>query len=139
MVVLRSPGGFTLLELIAVIFILAVSSAIVAVSLGRSTEKAKLRDETVRVRNLMAHGRDLALTERVPVTFFANPGDGSYGLEGRRTRLVGKGMEIEEYAEVVFFPKGHSTGGEVNLRGKDGRRYRVQVDPATGEASIGRL
>ena len=65
---LKSQAGFTLVELLAVLFIIAVATAVVGVSLGRSLEKERLRQEVTGVRNLMAHARDRALTERRPVT-----------------------------------------------------------------------
>ena len=137
--ILKRQAGFTLVELLAVLFIIAVSTAVVGVSLGRSLEKERLRQEVTGVRNLMAHARDRALTERRPVTFFVQAEGGLYGLEGGRTLKVGRGLSFKEDALLVFFPKGNSTGGEVLLSSPEGRQYRVQVDPVTGEARLQRL
>lgn len=135
----KNRAGFTLVELLAVLFIIAVSTAVVGVSLGRSLDKARLRTEVTGVRNLMAHARDRALTERRPVTFFVQAEQGSYGLEGTSSLMIGKGLSFREDALIVFFPKGNSTGGEVFISAPEGRQYRVHVDPVTGEARIERL
>ena len=127
------------MELLAVLFIIAVSTAVVGVSLGRSLDKTRLRQEVTGVRNLMAHARDKALTERRPVTFFVKAEEGGYGLEGGRRLVIGKGLSFREDAELVFFPKGNSTGGEVFIRAPEGREYSVLVDPVTGEARLKRL
>ena len=44
--------GFTLIELVAVLFIIAVSTAIVAINFGRSSDRAMLRDEVIPIRYL---------------------------------------------------------------------------------------
>ena len=136
---LKGQGGFTLIELMAVLFILAVSTAVVGISLGRSLDKSRVRQEVTGVRNLLAFARDQALTNRRPVTFFARADQGSYGLREERSLTLGRGLKFKYDADVVFFPKGDSTGGEVVLIATEGRGYRVLVDPVTGEARIERL
>ncbi len=136
---LKGQGGFTLIEIIAVLFILAVSTAVVGVSLGRSLDKSRVRQEVTGVRNLLAFARDQALTNRRPVTFYARAEHGSYGLREERSLTLTRGLEFKYDVEVVFFPKGDSTGGEVFLVAPEGRGYRVLVDPVTGEARIERL
>ena len=132
-------GGFTLLELLAVLAILAFSTALVAVNFGRSTGKAILSDEAVRVRGTLAEARDLALTERIPSTFYVDENSGAYGIEGKGARQPHESITVSTEEKVVFFPKGNSTGGEVFIKSRDGRRMHVLVDPITGEARLKRL
>ncbi len=134
---LKGQGGFTLIELMAVLFILAVSTAVVGISLGRALDKSRVRQEVTGVRNLLAFARDQALTNRRPVTFFARAEQGSYGLREERSLTLTRGLEFKYDADVVFFPKGDSTGGEVFLVAPEGRGYRGLVDPVTGEARVG--
>ncbi len=56
--------GFTLLELIIVLFILGMSVAVVVFAAGRMHETAVFNDETRRVCQTMKHAREMALMER---------------------------------------------------------------------------
>lgn len=132
--------GFTLLELIVVMLIVSVAVSIVAVSVSRSYEKTALREEALRLRGMMGLAREQAVLQRVPFAFAF--GDDTCWLEkngspyGRRLRLA-PGVSIEGQT-IVFFPKGNSTGGGIDVS-KEGRwGYKIEVDPVTGEASLGR-
>lgn len=127
-----------MIELLAVLFILAVATSVVGISISSTLEKSRLRQEVAGVRNLMGYARDKALTERRPVIFYVKK-NGSYGLEGGRALVIGKGLKFKSDSKVIFFPKGNSSGGEVGIVSAEGRAYRVYVDPATGESSIKRL
>ena len=131
--------GFTLIELVAVLFIIAVSTAIVAINFGRSSDRAMLRDEALHVRNTLSLGRDMALMQRLPATFYVDVETGVYGIEGRGSRTPREGISVSSPEVVVFFPKGDSTGGVVVISSRDRRGYHVLVDRITGQARVERL
>jgi len=51
--------------------------------------------------------------------------------------IVVGGVRVEqEQVGIPFFPKGNSTGGEVQILDDRGKGYRIGVDPLTGHARI---
>ncbi len=136
--------GVTLIELMAVLFILAIASSVVGLSIGRSLDKAAIREEAARLRSALRYARELSLVERIPVTFVVELDRGEYWIEkgeeryGRSIRISEK-MEISGSERIVFFPKGQSTGGQMMIKDKKKRGYAVEVDKVTGEARLTRL
>jgi len=136
--------GFTLLELIAVLFILAMASSIVGLAVGRSIDKAALREEAVRIQNTLRYAREISLMERLPVSFILDADQGMYWIEKKderfgRTITIPEGMKVEGPETVFFLPKGQSTGGKLMIWDKQKRGYAVEVDQITGEARLTRL
>ncbi len=139
-----SDRGFTLLELIVVLLVIAVAAAMTTVSINRAYEKSVLKDQAMRVHGALRHARDKALLERMPVTFVPDEEARSFWLKRRDDELLGKvrhlssGIEIHG-GPIVFFSKGHSTGGSITIENKNGRGYVIEVDEVTGTAKVGRI
>lgn len=144
-------GGFTLLELLLVLFIVGLAVGLVAVNMGRGLDSSRARQDAGRLYASLRHARALALTDRVPVAVAplvddgAAPGDWprAYRIEraGRRTGKVvalSRGLTLRGET-VVFFPKGDSTGGVLSIRETESRGYDVEVDPVTGKPRVTRI
>lgn len=133
--------GFTLVELAAVLFIISIAAALVSVSIGRSRGKALVRGEVTRIQSVLRHARQTSLMQRAPVSFKAS--SGAYGLlkagapYGEGFTLA-RGLKLQE-VEIVFFPKGDSTGGSILLSGPGKREYAIEVDSVTGTSKLIRL
>jgi len=139
--------GFTLLELIVTLFVIALAVGIVVPVVGRSTDTLRGRSDVARFSAMLRHARDQAITTRrghaVVVdlvarraTIVAAPD------EVRQTRVLSANLGVEamppEALTVRFEPSGMSSGG--NFRLTSGRtRYRVTVDPLTGRVRVERL
>lgn len=141
---LSDKRGFTLLELVAVLFIIATAAGLVAVAVGKSFDKAQLREEAVRLHNTMAHARELALVERVPVFLKLDNEANLYWLEMNGTKLgkthtLPRGLFLRTKGEVVFLPKGQSSGGEVVIENEKKKGYIIDVDPVTGKPKLKRI
>lgn len=132
----RHGPGFTLLELIVVLFIIALATAVVTASLYRGEREAGLKKTVRGVYAAMRQARDEALLERRPVTFNIDEENGTYRIgPGGRTVSIPEKMSIKG-EPIVFFPKGNSTGGAVFIVHEDYREYSVIVDEVTGLARI---
>lgn len=134
--------GFTLFELAVVLFIIGLSLAVVAVSAGRLHEKSVFQEEARRIYLTLQHGRSAALMERKEIVFRINGETGSYWLDDEgtaRNRHAVPGRFVLTGAEVIFFPKGNSTGGAIGLSDEKGTRYEIAVDPVLGTSRIKRL
>lgn len=77
--------GFTLLELLLVLALLAMAVAVAAPSLSRFFAGRALDSEARRLLALTRHAQDRAVSEGVPIVMWFNPDTGNYGVEAELT------------------------------------------------------
>jgi type II secretion system protein H len=73
-------GGFTLIELIFVLALLAITAVFVTASMGSFFRGRALNFEARRMLSLTQYAQSRAVSEGVPVILWINPPDSSYGL-----------------------------------------------------------
>lgn len=144
MTYLSDKRGFTLIELIMVLAVIALAASITAISIGRTSQKALIRDEASLLQGALRLARQESLFSRTPVFFVLEPEDGTYAVlrgeaEVRERHQVPASLMLTGSQEIAFFPKGNSTGGSVTLSGPAGRSYLIEVDHVTGIAKLQRL
>jgi len=142
------PGGFTLIEILAVLFIGALVYALV---LGVPMRGSSIADLKAAARTLasglrqaqttaMASRRDALLTLDLDARQFQVT-----GTEGMRSlprdlelKLFTAQTDIssESKGSIRFYPDGSSTGGRITVAAGE-RKYLVDVDWLTGRVSIG--
>lgn len=76
----RDATGFTLIELILVLVLLAIISSFVAASMGSFFRGRVLSFEARRLLSLTHYGQSRAAAEGVPVVLWINPAESTYGL-----------------------------------------------------------
>jgi general secretion pathway protein H len=131
--------GFTLLELVVTLMVVALAVALVAPAIGRSTETIRARAEIARFAALLRHTRERAITTRSSHVFVVDPQEHRVrivtGDEVRQTRALPADMTVEAdpppALSVRFEPEGTSSGGYFRL-GAGPVHYRVTVDRLTG-------
>ena len=144
--------GFTLLELIIVVVVIALVLTVSYPSLSRGSAAIKLRSTGRDVLNTFRYAREKAVTEQVGMRVTVDRekqelvlsddlGDGSrrYALpEGVKIqRMIQGGTEVAEGPMVVrFLPNGSAEDAEVFLQSKTGAYLRVVTDPITGGARV---
>lgn len=156
----RSAEGFTLLELIVVLAILAMGSLLVIpniTGMSSRTFSAQVRETSV----LLNYARRTAVVTGQPstATFYVGPdrdesddsssrvdSDNTRSRLGRDESWTSRGVElayrdstdqltnIEESVDITFFPEGGSTGGALILS-QGTRRAIVSVDPFSGKVN----
>jgi prepilin-type N-terminal cleavage/methylation domain-containing protein len=77
--------GFTLIELIFVLVILAITAVFAAASMGRFFRGRALNFEARRLLSLTHFGQSRAVSEGVPMILWINPEDSTYGLSVQST------------------------------------------------------
>jgi general secretion pathway protein H len=132
--------GFTLLELIVTLVVIAVAAGLVAPAIGRSTESLRVRAEVAGFSATFRHAREQAITMRQAFTVQVNLANRLLTVttgedEVRWTRALSKRVELRADTPgslaVRFEPQGTSSGGEFHLM--SGKIvYRVTVDAVTG-------
>jgi general secretion pathway protein H len=135
-------GGFTLLELLVALVILALGSAIVVAGIPDWQGRTELREAAAGIERLLVQARDEAMRGEGAVAV-------EYDAEGRRVgipalnqwREVPGGLSIDvlgtaaaldpEVLAIVFLGDGTSTGGAIRL-GRGSRSVTLRVAWLTG-------
>jgi general secretion pathway protein H len=132
--------GFTLLELIVTLLIVAIAAGLVAPAIGRSTEAVRTRAEVAGFSATFRHAREQAITRQQPFAVVVNPSSRLLTVttgedEVRWTRTFSARLKIEAETPsaltVRFEPQGNSSGGEFRLSA-GAVVYRVTIDAVTG-------
>lgn len=140
-------AGFTVIELIVVVALLALAYALVAPSISAVFDRPRLDNAARQVAGSLREARATAI-ETFRDTRFAVLADRRSWRSGERTGAVAEGIQLSlerrdrggsgagAAGEIVFFPDGSSTGGRVVLRRGDRVRV-VAVEWLTGRVSEG--
>lgn len=127
-------SGFTLIEMLAVIAILAAVTVLTIPAIMRKPDHLVLRDTVRQMRQMLLLARSTAVTRNAETVFFIDLKEHSFGLQDGHTGELPKEMsatfkvaEPERFTAsrggIRFFPDGSSTGGELTfaLHGKTAR------------------
>lgn len=138
-----NKSGFTLLELLVVLFIVGIIVSIVAVSVGRFRDKTLFKEEARRIYLTTKHAREAAILDRTEVAFRLNEETNTYWLDYPTSKPSGKHTVSKKFtitgAKIFFFPKGNSSGGLIEIQNEKGQKYAIQVNQVLGTSSIKRL
>lgn len=139
-------AGFSLLEIIIALAIMALGVAMVSVAFMRSNEGFRF-DESVRALALdlknaqtqaMRSGRDVALVIDVDARTYALGNGATQALPSTaklRVTSAGEVLAAEGKPAFVFSPDGGSTGGQIEMSITD-RAATVEVDWLTGDVRV---
>ena len=144
----RAQAGFTLLELMAVMALMALLLGLVLPGLLHSWERERNRATLREFTTTLRTARSEAVTTGRKVRLFLNLKTGRYRLEGSTregaltgvsltdARLVWQNPEKSQ-GYIAFYGDGSSSGGKLALVEPTGRRYLLEVEPITGKVSLG--
>lgn len=133
-------AGFTLLELIVTLFVLALAVGLTVPTIGRSTETVRARAEVSRFAAMLRHAREQAITTRRPYSVVIDPQGNRVTIrtgddEIRETRTLPDRFLVQANPPtalaVRFEAQGVSNGGDFRVT-SGSVVYRVTVDPLTG-------
>ncbi len=142
--------GFTLVELLVVLGIIALVIAVAAPIVSRGLPGAALKTATSDVANGLRRAQSAAIMSNSEVVFRVDVDDRRFtvGQEGEAQQLpaeltlslvVGDSEARESgIGGIRFFPDGSSTGGQISLA-MDARRTNVSVDWLTGRIRVRQL
>ena len=132
--------GFTLLELIITLLVVAVAAGLVVPAIGRSTEGVRARAEVAGFSATLRRAREQAITRRQQHTVVVDPVSRLQTVmtgedEVQWTHALSARLTIEastpDGLTVRFEPQGTSSGGEFRVT-SGAVTYRVTVDAVTG-------
>jgi general secretion pathway protein H len=142
----RRARGFTLIELMAVILLLAIALTAVTFSFSKSLRAARI---TAASRDLVAalrYTRGQAIVKEKQEVLLLNLDDNSYTAPGKAPvklpadmtlRLTTAEQEVTggNTGGIRFFADGSSTGGHISVL-QDRREWRINVAWLTGDISL---
>ena len=140
--------GFTLVELIVVLAILAGLAALVAPSFSRTVASARLRTAASDVRSTFARARALAVASARERSAVFDLSRGEFGVDNEAVRILPDTIRLEAVVpggdrldrgsvRVRFFPDGGGEEAVISVTAQDGGALRVTVDPLTGLSEAG--
>jgi type IV fimbrial biogenesis protein FimU len=145
----HSSRGFTLVELVVVMFLLALVAGLALPSAGRGIETIRLRAEVSAFAAFLRYGREQAITTREAREVRIDADSRSLALFATgaetplRTRRLSPRLTIladpPNATSVTFSPQGLASGGNFTVESPERRSYRIAVDPMTGRVTTHRL
>lgn len=141
----RSAAGFTLIEMLAVIVLIAIAASVTAVAL-RGRARGQLDATAQRVAAGLRDTRTRAMATGKPQWFSVDLRARTFAAPGREPRAWPNGatLKVTSAAEDVrqagvarirYFPDGSSSGGNIVLVDEH-RSVRVDVDWLTGAVTV---
>lgn len=145
---LRAGSGFSLVELLVALAILAMVAAAAVTALSAAVDRARFRSAAREIAAALRSARHSALAQRAESTFTLDVAQKTYLVNGGAARALGAPRDSvltlttasserrEQSAGAIrFFADGSSTGGSVTIALRD-RRQRIAVDWLTGRVEV---
>ncbi|MGD9971441.1 MAG: Tfp pilus assembly protein FimT/FimU [Desulfatirhabdiaceae bacterium] len=138
--------GFTFIELIVVMILLAFAGSLVYVSVGRSIggNQAKMFARELTV--MMKTARRLAVEQGAPATLVISAQERTCHIDGeKRTLKIPEQIQVDAEAiqlrddggiELAFYADGSTNGGILSILVDNTPRYRIGVDVLTGTIQV---
>ncbi|TRW90320.1 type II secretion system protein GspH [Candidatus Methylobacter oryzae] len=139
--------GFTLLELIVVLFVVVLGFSAIGLNLSSGSDSTKIKAAARDIVSALRYARGQALMTHEEATVTIDLGNNSYTVSGRdkiyeipediditvvtaQNELTGEGQ-----ANIRFFADGSSTGGRVTLeRGQTA--WKIDINWLTGQPEL---
>lgn len=138
--------GFTLVELLVVLAIVAALLAVAPMALQRYRESTDYRDTLRSIAAGLAGARNAAISGGRVVAFSVDLGARRYGVDGGQSRELPEGLVVratvadtdlaDNVARIRFFPGGNATGGSIEVIRPSGTGARLRTDWLDGRVSF---
>jgi general secretion pathway protein H len=143
----NGESGFTLLEMVCILAIIAMLAAVLLPNIPRDTSRPRLEAYAVETASLLKADRTAAIRHRVQIATQIDAGARSLrsGSTGQILRvpddvvfdaiLPNRCNERPAFSTISFFPTGMSCGGTI-LLSRLGATYEIRVNWLTGGIEI---
>jgi general secretion pathway protein H len=142
----RRHRGFTLVEMLAVVALIALAVTLISVSVGGGLAGAKVKAASRDLVAALRYTRGQAIVKREQQALSIDVEQRRYRAPGKRWVELPKDMtmklftarselEAEGVGRIRFFPDGSSTGGHVELLYREAV-WRVEVVWLTGDIAL---
>lgn len=139
--------GFTLIELVVTLFVLALAVGVAAPSIARGVDTVRTRAEAAGIATFLRAAREHAVTRNRAYEVRVRTDEGLVELRSgdavSATRRLAPGLRVTAdppAARVItFLPQGLSSGGRLRVEMPGRRAYLISVDALTGRVATRRL
>jgi general secretion pathway protein H len=143
----NAEEGFTLLEMVCILAIVAMLAAVLLPNISRGTSRSRLEAYAVETVSLLKADRTAAIRHRVQIATQVDAGARALrsGSTGQILRvpddvvfdalLPNRCNERPAFSTISFFPTGMSCGGTIMLS-RLGTGYEIRVNWLTGGVEI---
>lgn len=144
---LRSVAGFTLLELLVVLALMAMIYGLAAPMISAGMPGTELKGATRQLAAGLRKARSLAVTQKQEAVLTLDVEQRRFTLTGdKREYALPTKLELSLYTAqsellrdkvgaIRFYPDGSSTGGRITVAFGE-RKFHVNVDWLTGQVAI---
>jgi general secretion pathway protein H len=144
---LHSNKGFTLLELVVVLFIVVLGFSVVGINLSSGNDSTKLKATARDIVSALRFAKGQALISHQETTLNLDLAENSYTVSGRdKVYSIPKAIDVtvvtaqseltgEGLGSIRFFADGSSTGGRITLElGK--AAWQIDINWLTGQIEL---
>ncbi|MCI0468977.1 MAG: prepilin-type N-terminal cleavage/methylation domain-containing protein [Nitrospirae bacterium] len=139
-------GGFTLLEMIIVLFLISLTAGLTAVFFAGALPSEKLNAAAREISSTIRHAKNRAVISGERQVITINLDAKEYAISGKEKRVVPDDVNIRVINSAsetvsrgilyfVFYPTGGAEAGTVVLSTKK-KRLDIQIDPIIGSVII---
>ena len=143
---MRSNAGFTLIELIVVLAIVALGYSAVAVNFSSGNDAMALKAAARDLTSGLRYVRSQAMLSHETATLDFNLSNNSYSLTGqKKIYMLPENIDVtintakeelhDGVAKLRFFPDGSSIGGRVTLE-KKSHVQEININWLTGHVTL---
>lgn len=139
--------GFTLLELIVVLFIVVLGFSALGINLSSGNNSTELKAAARDVVSALRYARGQALMTHQQTTVALNLAENTYTVSGRdKVYIIPKTIDVavvtaqseltgEGLGNIRFFADGSSTGGRVTLE-RNNSAWQIDINWLTGQIDL---
>lgn len=157
---LTPSGGYTIIELVIVVTLMALIAAIGIPQFARSLDRAEAKASAGKIAALMRLARNESIARKIPVSVVLEPEKSRAYIvagrpeEGKQAALIDNVLELPRSAKLwagsagnavgEWSPEGGATAMTVFITSTDAKSeddengYRVEVDPLSGRPHVRR-
>ena len=139
--------GFTLVELVVTLFVLALAVGVAAPSIARGVDTVRTRAEAGGVATFLRAAREKAITHNQAYEVRVRPAEGLVELRTgdavSATKRLAAGLRVTaeppSARTITFLPQGPTSGGRLRVEMPGRQGYLITVNALTGRVSTQRL
>jgi general secretion pathway protein H len=143
----KPQRGFTLLELVVVLFVVVLGFSVIGLNLSSGNDSTEIKAAARDIVSALRYARGQALMTREETTVALNLSDNSYTVSGREklykipeaidVTVVTAQTELSEEgtASIRFFADGSSTGGRITLE-RGNASWKIDINWLTGRIEL---
>lgn len=138
--------GFSLLELIVVLFIIGIISSLVPIALSNSLSNTELKTSSMKIASALRYARNEAISYKKDYALFIDINNNRFFIQQLDKNEIEpewifnlkediKIILRKDLEKISFSPIGTSSGGDIEVENSKGSSYIIHVEPLTGRVS----